>query len=202
MPSCFHPRQIAGATIASFTRHAGLAAVKVFFTKLGAAWDRFLDVSLVISAAAVVLASLLTLSDITSRQFFASAQGWAIEIAEYCLLYLAFFGAAWLLREDGHVKVEVVVEVLSARNQAFLGMVTSVVGVLVTGVLAYFATSTTIMEYMAGTKMYESPLKPPLYPLLIPIPIGAASLCIQFMRRTWGCYRRWQDPGAGTEGGE
>ncbi len=166
--------------------------MKVFLTKLGAVWDRFLDVSMLVSAVAVVLASLLTLSDIASRQFFASAQGWAIEIAEYCLLYLAFFGAAWLLREDGHVKVEVVVEVLGPRSQAFLGMATSAVGVLVTGVLAYFAT-TTIMEYMAGTKMYESPLKPPLYPLLIPIPVGAASLCIQFMRRTCGYYRRWQN---------
>ncbi len=176
--------------------------MKVILTKLGAAWDRFLDVSMVISAAAVVLASLLTLSDITSRQFFASAQGWAIEISEYCLLYLAFFGAAWLLREDGHVKVEVVVEVLGPRKQALLGVVTSVVGVLVTGVLAYFATTTTVMEYLAGTRMYESPLKPPLYPLLIPIPVGAASLCIQFMRRTCGYYRRWQDAGVAPEGGE
>lgn len=176
--------------------------MKVILTKLGAAWDRFLDVSMVISAAAVVLASLLTLSDIASRQFFASAQGWAIEISEYCLLYLAFFGAAWLLREDGHVKVEVVVEVLGPRKQALLGVMTSVVGVLVTGVLAYFATTTTVMEYMAGTKMYESPLKPPLYPLLIPIPVGAASLCIQFMRRTCGYYRRWQDAGVAPEGGE
>ncbi len=176
--------------------------MKVFLTKLGAAWDRFLDVSMLVSAVAVVLASLLTLSDIASRQFFASAQGWAIEIAEYCLLYLAFFGAAWLLREDGHVKVEVVVEVLGAKSQAFLGVATSAVGVLVTGVLAYFATTTTIMEYMADTRMYESPLKPPLYPLLIPIPVGAASLCIQFMRRTCGYYRRWQDArtGAGDRG--
>ena len=176
--------------------------MKVFLTKLGAAWDRFLDVSLLISAAAVVLASLLTLSDITSRQFFASAQGWAIEIAEYCLLYLAFFGAAWLLREDGHVKVEVVVEVLGARSQALLGVITSVVGVLVTGVLAYFATTTTFMEYMAGTRMYESPLKPPLYPLLIPIPVGAASLCIQFMRRTCDYYRRWQNARTAPEARE
>ena len=167
--------------------------MKVFLTKLGAAWDRFLDISMVVSAAAVVLASLLTLSDIASRQFFASAQGWAIEVAEYCLLYLAFFGAAWLLREDGHVKVEVVVEVLSRRNQALLGVMTSAVGVLVTGILAYFATTTTVMEYTAGTRMYESPLKPPLYPLLIPIPVGAASLCIQFVRRTCSHYRRWQD---------
>ena len=167
--------------------------MKVFLTRLGAAWDRFLDVSMVVSAAAVVLASLFTLSDIASRQFFASAQGWAIEIAEYCLLYLAFFGAAWLLREDGHVKVEVVVEVLGARSQALLGVMTSAVGVLVTGILAYFATTTTVMEYMAGTRMYESPLKPPLYPLLIPIPVGAASLCVQFLRRTCGYYRRWQD---------
>ena len=176
--------------------------MKVILTKLGVAWDRFLDVSLLISATAVVLASLLTLSDIASRQFFASAQGWAIEISEYCLLYVAFFGAAWLLREDGHVKVEVVVEVLSARHQALLGVVTSVVGVLVTGVLAYFATTTTIMEYLAGTKMYESPLKPPLYPLLIPIPVGAASLCIQFMRRTCGYWRTWQDAGTRPENGE
>ena len=176
--------------------------MKDILTKLSAAWDRFLDVSMVISAMAVVLASLFTLSDIASRQFFASALGWAIEISEYCLLYLAFFGAAWLLREDGHVKVEVVVEVLSARNQALLGVATSIVGVLVTGVLAYFATTTTLDEYLAGTKMYESPLKPPLYPLLIPIPVGAASLCIQFMRRTCGHYRRWQDAGATPEARE
>ena len=91
-------------------------------------------------------------------------------------------------------------EVLGPRSQAFLGVVDlGIVGVLVTGVLAYFATTTTVMEYMAGTKMYESPLKPPLYPLLIPIPVGAASLCIQFMRRTCGYYRRWQDAGAASE---
>jgi C4-dicarboxylate transporter DctQ subunit len=167
-------------------------ALKANLTKLGVAWDRFLDASLVISAMAVVTASGLTLLDIVSRQFFNSAQGWAIEISEYSLVYIAFFGAAWLLREEGHIKVELLVEVLSPRHQALLGVATSLVGVVVTGVLAYFGTTTTIQEYVAGTTMYESPLKPPLYPLLIPIPIGAASLSIQFMRRTYGYYCTWQ----------
>ena len=47
-------------------------------------------------------------------------------------------------------------------------------------------------EYLAGTYMYESPLKPPLYALLIPIPVGATALCIQFMRRTYGYYCKWE----------
>jgi C4-dicarboxylate transporter DctQ subunit len=166
--------------------------VKTRLTKLGVAWDRFLDASLVVSAAAVVTATLLTLSDIVSRQFFGAAQGWAIEISEYSLVYIAFFGAAWLLREEGHIKVEVVVEVLKSRHQALLGIATSFVGVVVTGLLAYFATTTTINEYLAGTYMYESPLKPPLYALLIPIPVGATALCIQFMRRTYGYYCKWE----------
>lgn len=156
------------------------------------AWDRILDASLVVSAAGVVASTFLTLSDIVGRQFFGAAQGWAIEISEYSLVYIAFFGAAWLLREEGHVMVEVVVELLSPRRQALIGMATSCVGVVVTGALAYFGAATTIGEYLAGTVRTETPLKPFFYPLLIPIPVGSAALCVQFARRTCAYLQQWK----------
>lgn len=160
--------------------------------KLVAVWDRLLDAALVLSAAAIVAATLLTLTDIVGRQFFRAAQGWAIEISEYSLVYLAFLGAAWLLREDGHIKVEILVERFSARRAAMIGMGTSFLGIVVTASLAYFGATTTIEEYLAGTVLTESPLKPPLYPLLLPIPIGAAALCVQFVRRTYRYFFQWK----------
>jgi len=172
-------------------------AVRGKLAKLGIAWDKCLDALFVVSAAAVVSATLLTLSDIVSRQFFGSAQGWAIEISEYSLVYMAFFGAAWLLREEGHIKVEIIVELLNARHQALMGVATSSVGVVVTAALAYFGSVTTIEEYLAGTVRTESPIKPFLYPLLLPIPVGAAALCIQFLRRTTTYFNQWKMGKAG-----
>lgn len=160
--------------------------------KLSVAWDKFLDASLVVTAAAVVTATLLTLADIVARQFFGTALGWAIEISEYSLVYITFFGAAWLLREEGHVKVEIVVELLNARHQALIELATSFVGLIVSAALTYFSAVTTIKEYLSGTVQIESPLKPALYLLLIPIPVGAAALCIQFIRRTYTFYCRWK----------
>ena len=167
-------------------------AVMAKLAKLSVAWDKFLDASLVVSAAAVVVATLLTLDDIVSRQFFGSAQGWAIEISEYSLVYMAFLGAAWLLREEGHVKVEIIVELLKARHQALMGVATSFVGAVVSAALTYFGAVTTLDEYLSGTFMYESPLKPPVYTLLIPIPVGTAALCIQFLRRTYTYFCQWK----------
>ncbi len=166
--------------------------IRAKLTQLSVAWDKFLDVLLVLAATAVVAATLLTLSDIVSRQFFNTAQGWAIEISEYSLVYMAFLGAAWLLKEEGHIKVEIIIELLNKRHQALMGVATSFIGVVISAVLTYFGAKTTLDEYLAGTYMYESPLQPPLYLLLIPIPVGTAALCIQFLCRIRKYFCQWK----------
>ena len=49
------------------------------------------------------------------RYFLNRPLVWVLELTEYALLWVTFLGAAWLLRQGGHVQVDVIVDFMSRR---------------------------------------------------------------------------------------
>ncbi|PON17846.1 hypothetical protein C2W62_11000 [Candidatus Entotheonella serta] len=42
---------------------------------------------------------------------------WILQYTEYILLWLTFLGAAWLLREEGHIRIDTVISRLGASSR-------------------------------------------------------------------------------------
>ena len=71
--------------------------------------DAFAVLAMFILVGLVVCVSM----EVVMRYFAGSPTRWVNEFSEYALLWLAFLAAPWILREDAHVKVEMLTETLS-----------------------------------------------------------------------------------------
>jgi TRAP-type C4-dicarboxylate transport system permease small subunit len=100
------------------------------------------------------------------------------------LLYMGFLAGAWVLRGDGHVKIELLVEALPPRAQAVLHTVTSWVGAVVCGLFFCFSAFFTWETFLTGEVLFRS-VHVPKWAVLAAIPVGLLLLTLQFIRRAW-----------------
>ena len=162
--------------------------------KVGTMFDRFLDGLVVIAGIMLVFASFGVAAMIASRFFLNRPLGWMIEIAEYILLYMSFLLAAWVLKKDAHVKMDVVVEHLGPRIQLVCNVFSSILGAMVCMVLVWFGTKVTWQLYQSGS-LTTTYLEVPKYPLAIVIRFGSLLFMIQFIGRAYGFIKDGSEPG-------
>lgn len=125
--------------------------------------------------------------EVILRYFHFRPPTWVTEITEYILLYATFLGASWVLKEEGHVKVDIVLSRLSSRAQKIFEITTSMLGMIVCCVLIWFGTATTWSLFKRGIPVIKS-LETPKFLLIGIIPLGSIFLVIQFIRRAHGFW--------------
>jgi TRAP-type C4-dicarboxylate transport system permease small subunit len=108
---------------------------------------------------------------------------WVTEVTECLLLYTTFLGTAWLLRDEGHVKVDIILNRLKPRTTAFFGILSSLVGIFVSIMMAFYGMSATWNYYRRGIYT-PTAMEIPVAAILLIIPIGSFFLLIEFVRRT------------------
>jgi TRAP-type C4-dicarboxylate transport system permease small subunit len=144
--------------------------------------DKTMEGMTFLAGLLLVFIMLAVCLDVILRTFFEVPQLWVTEVTEVLLLYITFLTSAWLLREEGHVRVDILLNRLEPRTVAFLGIVSSLVGVLVSLVLAVFGTAVTWDYYQRGVYT-PSVMEFPVWLILLVIPLGSAALLFQFVRR-------------------
>ncbi|WP_371682760.1 TRAP transporter small permease [Sporosarcina sp. PTS2304] len=129
----------------------------------------------------IVIISLLIIVDIVSLKFFSYQFSWTLEVSEYLLVFLTFFGVAWLLREDGHIKLDLLLNRLSEKNRTRMEIVNSCIGVIISIVITFYGFMAVWSLHTRGIKT-ETILEIPRSLLIIIIPIGFFFVFIQFLR--------------------
>jgi len=154
----------------------------------GRAFERIIKFCAHLSAGAIILAMLIVLYGILMRS---SGKGvaWTIELSSWGLLFICFLSAAWVLKEEGHVSVGVVVDRFNPKIQSWINITTSVIGAIACAVLFWFGVVVTCQYYQSGFRYYGVVLAPPLFTIVLVIPIGNLLLCAQFLRRAYGYFR-------------
>ena len=149
---------------------------------------RLLDAALyafVLAAVAILVALVCGVTfEVVMRYAFNKPTRWVVEFSEYALLYLAFLGGAWVLKEEGHVKVELLIEVLPPRVRATLHVITSLVGAGVCGLFCWVSTAYILEIYGSGEILFKSVLVKKWLIMAI-IPPGLLLLTLQFIRRAF-----------------
>ena len=83
----------------------------VFLSKtikyLEAIFDTIINISAIFAGVLIILIMLCVCVDVIMRYFFNSPLFWVVELGEYAMLYITFTGAAWLLKTDGHVTIDI-----------------------------------------------------------------------------------------------
>jgi TRAP-type C4-dicarboxylate transport system permease small subunit len=148
-----------------------------------AIFDGVVDGMAFFAAVLIVLLMLFISIDVILRYFFSRPLFWMHEMAEYALLYITFTGTAWLLKDDAHVKVDILMPFLSSNKKRVLDIAVGIIGIFICVVLTYEGVKVAWDHLERGVHS-STLLSFPKGPLLAIIPIGTFLLLIQFIRRT------------------
>lgn len=160
-------------------------------TRLGKILDQVNIIMVVISTVLILGLTLIVGADITLRYVFLRPLGWVKEVSEYILVALGFLVAAWILKDDGHVKMDLLLTKVSPKTQTMMNLITSILSIFVVLIVTWFSLRV-IIDFYRTKLVTPSVLEPQKWVLLIPIFVGSLLLAIQFIRRTFSFIDRWR----------
>lgn len=144
-------------------------------------WDALLTATGYVGSGLLVLSAIFVTYDVVMRWFFRSPTEWAFEYTIYMIAGAAYFSAAYVLREQGHIRVDLLVSRLSPRTKGILESVTLLWSAVISAAIAWSAfrlvQRSVILKNVSNTVL-ETPLWIPQSPLLA----GFVLLTIQALR--------------------
>ncbi len=156
-------------------------------------------------AGLLMMFALVTVCvDVIMRYFFNRPSGWVLQISEYILLYIPFLAAAYVLREESHIRIDILLNHFGQKARSLLNMATSILGSCVLLLLTYYGTVITHDFYQRQVPTLEY-LKIPEFLVIMVIPFGCLLFALQFIRRAHKAYQGFRgeaDPKPGTQNPE
>jgi len=131
---------------------------------------------------------LAVCTDVVMRYFFNSPIPGVLQFSEYSLLYIPFLAAAYVLREDSHIKIDIVLNRLNPKAQSLINMVTSILGFVVLLILTYYGAYITLDYYRRKVPTLEY-FKIPEFLVIMVIPVGCFFFSVQCIRKAYGHYK-------------
>ncbi len=131
--------------------------------------------------------------DVFMRYFLNRPIFWMIEITQYAMVFILFLGAAWLLRQDGHVVMDVLIARLSQKSQNLANVITSILGAIVCLIITWYGVRVN-WDYIQIDYIYSATLEIPAFLLQAVVPLGTFLLFIQFLRRAYGYLGKLRAP--------
>jgi C4-dicarboxylate transporter DctQ subunit len=132
---------------------------------------------------------VITCADIFMRYFFRSPFVWATEVIEILLLQITFLGTAWVLREDGHVVIDVLLVKVNEKKKKFLNIFSYILIAIVGGTLIYYGFTTTYSYYIRGI-FNPTAIETPIWLIIIIIPIGSIPLFLEVFIKLWKMVKK------------
>ena len=159
--------------------------------KMGVFFDGALNTMTFVSGILLIAVMILVTVSVIMRYFFHRPLGWAVEVAQYMVVYITYLVTAWTLRRDGHVKMDIILMAFSRRTQGLINTVTFSVSTILCLMITFFGVRVTWELYQTD---YFTPTV-----LMLPqciftgvIAFGFLMLSIQFMRRTHEYLKTWK----------
>lgn len=154
--------------------------------KFISAADKFFDAVVkkfaYLAAAILVLMAISITVDVILRFTLNYPLKWVFEATEYSLLLMTFLASTWVLKNNQHVKLDLVLGVFMIKTRARINTFTSLVMAGVCLVSAWSSASHTLYLYQHDvtiTKYYTIPQ----FAIFIFIPLGFILLFIQSLKK-------------------
>ncbi len=142
---------------------------------------RFLsNIAGVIGGLSIIIATLCIAEGVFVRYVFRHPTIWQIELAVYMLICATFIGSPWVLKERGHINIELIFSKLPERTKLYLNFCTAIVAFIFCVLVAWKGWAMWYEAYennWVSESLWSIPLK---YPYLI-IPIGMTLTALQFI---------------------
>lgn len=156
-----------------------------FIKRAERTFDRFLDILAAFSSILICFMLCIVCYEVVARYFFNAPTTWVVEICSIVLLFTPFLVGGWVLRRDGHVKMEIVLDLFSPKTQVVLKTITSFLAAFTCLILFFYGTKVALELYRTHY-FTNTLLRLPKGPLLAIIPFGFLLLFIQSLRKALG----------------
>ena len=144
--------------------------------------ERFARWGAYIAAFLILAMSIWITYDVLARNLFGVASPWAFDLSEYSLVWMTFLAAPWILLRDGHVRIEILVDVLGKFTQRVLGVLVSLIGLAVCVILTWRTGIAAVEYYQNDVMMARIWYIPRIWPYIV-VPIGSLMLSFAFLAR-------------------
>ncbi len=145
------------------------------------AYDAVLYGMAVVAGFLMVAMMVVITLDVVLRNLGYQSSAHFFTFTEYALLMVPCLGAPWLVREKGHVYIEILLMYLSARQRRTLMWLIGIVCVAVCAVLAWYGLEVTLRDFLASEKDVRS-LDMPRWMVVGFIPLSFAMMAVEFLR--------------------
>lgn len=137
-----------------------------------------------LAGALLVLMFVAIVADVVLRNLGWQSSAHLFTFTEYALLMVPCFGAPWLVRERGHVFVEIGLSALpdAARRKAVVGI--GLLCILICLVLAWYGAEVTLRNFQKNDIDMRS-FDTPRWLLVMCIPLGFFFMATEFARHLW-----------------
>lgn len=154
-------------------------------------WNGLNEIMFFLGCAIFIFDVFAICLEVILRYFFNAPLTWVVEITEISLVYITFLPAAWLLRKEGHVNMEMLLALFKPRTQDLVNVITSLLCAALCLLVLSF--SITITWDIIQRKVAEATiLLLPKWIEIIPVPIGFFLLTIQFSLRSYHYFEKWK----------
>jgi len=154
---------------------------------MGRIFDRILNSLAGLVSFILAFSMLIVCADVILRYGFNSPIIWQLDVTSSCLVIIAALGMAWLLKEEGHIRVDYFFNKFERRTQIIIMLVTSSLSAVVVGIITWYGLIITIEHAQAGY-LEKGILPIPRAALLFPLAAGLFLLFVQFIRRFYKYY--------------
>ncbi|MBI3077582.1 MAG: TRAP transporter small permease [Deltaproteobacteria bacterium] len=151
--------------------------------KISRLFDALLNIGSALSGGLLIAVMLVTSIKVIFRYLLHQGLVGVDQISGTMLLYIAFLGAAWVLRRDEHVTIDLLLIRLSPKVRRWLNVSNSIIGASISLVLTVYGTLEVINSWQRGI-LIPAEIEIPRVVNLGVIPLGSFFLWLQFVRRT------------------
>ena len=151
--------------------------MKLFFAWL----DRLTNILAILAGVYLVWIFLAIVFQVVARSVFLYGSSHIFTFIEYGLLYITMAGAPWLVREKGHVYIEILTAAVSEQVRPILSRAVVGLVILICVIITYYGIEVTIRAFVRDEMDMRS-LDMPRWMLMISMPICFGLMSLQFLR--------------------
>ncbi len=136
--------------------------------------------------AAFLMAAMMVVIclDVLLRNLGYQSSAHFFTFTEYALLMVPCMGAPWLVREKGHIYVEILLMSLSPRARARMTVAIGITCIALCLVLAWYGFGITLRDFLEAEKDVRS-LDMPRWMVVVWIPLAFLLMAVEFARFLW-----------------
>jgi TRAP-type C4-dicarboxylate transport system permease small subunit len=148
-------------------------------------YDAALHLMALIAALTLVWLMVSIVASVVMRNIGIQPFAWLFTSSEYGLLYMTMLGAPWLVREKGHVHIELVTAALPPRLRRIVSRGVAAACVAVSLILAWYG----LQLLLTNLERNDYDVRAYFYPrwlLTITFPIAFSFMAVEFARFVFG----------------